>query len=142
MSAQMAVEQILERIPQRPPFLFVEKIIEETEKGLQASYKIKKDEYFFKGHFPGRPTVPGVILQEALFQTGALFLSSKAQGKGVGMVTRVDRAKFRRQVLPQDELNLYVELIEKMGEAYLLQGFIKKDNKTVVSLQFMCATAE
>ena len=68
------MEEIYRRIPHRPPFLFVDKIVEITEEGATSSLTIKPEFPFFEGHYPGNPIMPGVLLCEAVFQTGAIFL--------------------------------------------------------------------
>lgn len=70
------MEQILKAIPHRPPFLFVDKVIELTDTKIRAIKAINPEEPFFKGHYPGNPIMPGVLICESIFQTGAILLSS------------------------------------------------------------------
>jgi 3-hydroxyacyl-[acyl-carrier-protein] dehydratase len=131
--------EILGRIPQRPPFLFVEKIIEESENKIITSLRLTGEEEFFKGHFPGNPIMPGVLLQEALFQTGALLMSRKA-GNGLGVVTRVQNAKFKNMVRPLDEIVMEVELVEQISNASYMKGKTSVNGKIVLSIEFAVAS--
>ena len=70
----LSPEDVLERMPQKPPFLFIDQILELSEHTIYARYRFKEDEYFYKGHFPGDPVTPGVILVEAMAQTGLVAL--------------------------------------------------------------------
>jgi 3-hydroxyacyl-[acyl-carrier-protein] dehydratase len=132
------MEEILARIPQRPPFLFVDEIVSEEEGSIVTARTFSADEDFFKGHFPEKPVVPGVLLQEALFQTGALLLSS-GQGAGLGMVTRVGGAKFKRVVGPGDRIEMHVSLVEQVANAYVMKGKITLDSKVAAMVDFTVA---
>lgn len=104
--------QIQEIIPHRHPFLFIDKIVE-IEPGHSATgiKDISNDEYFFQGHFPQEPIVPGVIIIEALAQVGAVTLLAKDEYKGkLVYFAGLKDAKFRRKVLPGDQLRLEVLL--------------------------------
>ncbi|MFM8649065.1 MAG: 3-hydroxyacyl-ACP dehydratase FabZ [Actinomycetota bacterium] len=99
-------------LPHRPPFLFVDEVLELTP-GLSARgvWRLRGDEWFFPGHFPGRPTLPGVLMCEAIAQVGAIaVLASDAHGGRLPLFGGLDGARFRRQVAPGDELILEVEL--------------------------------
>ncbi len=99
-------------LPHRPPFLFVDEILD-LEPGVSARgvWRLTGDEWFFPGHFPGRPTLPGVLMCEAIAQMGAIAVM--AGGTAVGRIPLfggLDAARFRRQVGPGDELTLEVTL--------------------------------
>lgn len=130
---------ILDLIPQRPPFLFVDKIVDRTENSIKTTLKVTGQEDFFKGHFPGNPIMPGVLLQEALFQTGAALMAGRAGG-GLGVVTRVQNAKFKNMVRPGDELHMEVELTESISNAHYMKGTTKVDGKTVLVIEFAVAS--
>ena len=101
-----------ELLPHRPPFLFVDEVLELTP-GISARgvCRLRGDEWFFPGHFPGRPTLPGVLMCEAIAQVGAIaVLASDAHGGRLPLFGGLDGARFRRQVAPGDELILEVEL--------------------------------
>ena len=132
------MEDVKSLIPQRDPFLFVNKVIERAEDNITTSYKVTGDEDFFKGHFPGNPIMPGVILQEALFQTGACLMASGA-GAGLGVVTKVSNARFKSLVKPGDELIMKVNIIEQLDNAFYFKGRTQVNGKTVCALEFTCA---
>jgi len=132
---------IFDLIPQRPPFLFVDKILEKSSNKIITEYLVKGTEDFFKGHFPGMPVMPGVILQEAVFQSAAALLSNPSR-KGTGVITRVFNAKFRSIVTPQNLLNMEIEIIENHEIAFVLKGVTKVNGKIVLSIEFMVAVVE
>lgn len=138
------MESIHQRIPHRDPFLFIDKIIEETEDSLSGERKVREDEYFFQGHYPGNPIMPGVLLMEAIFQCGALLLSRKVSdpSAGVPVITRVSDAKFKRMVVPGDTIQMEVKITETMGNVYFLSGTLKKQGKVAVRCNFACTLAE
>ena len=132
-------DEVKKLIPQREPFLFVDKIIERSENKIISSLKLTGEEDFFKGHFPGNPIMPGVLLQEAIFQTGALLMSGGGEG-GLGVVTRVQNAKFKNMVRPGDELEMEVELTESISNAHYMKGTTKVSGKTVLVIEFAVAS--
>ena len=95
-------------LPHRPPFLFVDEIVEIVPgQSATGRWKLTGDEWFFSGHFPGRPTLPGVLMCEAIAQVGALAVLADERFAGrLPLFGGIDRARFRRQVVPGDELIL------------------------------------
>ncbi len=142
-------ENVLSFIPHRPPFLFVDKIIDITRTNISTEKRVKPDESFFKGHFPGNPIMPGVLVCEAVFQSGAILLSntqknsgtSKIDSKEVPVLTRIKDVKFKNMVRPDDLLQIQVELVEKIGGAYFMKGVVRIDSKVVVRVEFAVTIA-
>ena len=101
-----------EVLPHRPPFLFVDEIVEVVAgQSAHGRWTLTGDEAFFAGHFPGRPTLPGVLMVEAIAQLGAVALLSDERYAGkLPLFGGIDRARFRRQVGPGDTLELEIEL--------------------------------
>jgi 3-hydroxyacyl-[acyl-carrier-protein] dehydratase len=105
-------EDIKTIIPHRDPFLLIDEVTElEPGKRVVAIKRVSEEEYYFKGHFPGQPVMPGVLQIEALAQAGAVCVLSLPEHKGkIAYFAAIDRAKFRGMVTPGDELRLEVEL--------------------------------
>ena len=133
----MGVKEIQEIIPHRHPFLLVD-CIEELEPGVRAvGYKcVPYDESFFKGHFPQEPVMPGVLLIEALAQTGAVAILSQEgfQGK-VAYFGGIEKAKFKRKVVPGDKVKLECEIIKQKGPVGVGKATATVDGKLAVSAE-------
>ena len=137
--------EILNAIPHRPPFLYVDTIVERKEDGIVCRKTFESDEYFFAGHYPGFPLVPGVILCEAAMQAGAVFLSERIQKeeteqgsetKKFPVATRINDVKFKKMVRPGDTIEITVTLKEKLSNAYFLSANVTVDGKTAARLEF------
>lgn len=137
----MSFKNPKEYIPQREPFLFIDEILDMSENSIVTKKNVLGTEDFFKGHFPGNPIMPGVLLQEALFQSAAAMLSQKSGG-GTGVVTRVQNAKFKNMVVPGDELLMEVQLIESLSNAHFCKGKSTVNGKTVLVMEFAVANVE
>ena len=139
------MEEIYRRIPHRPPFLFIDKIIEITELGARASLTIRPDFAFFEGHYPGNPIMPGVLLCESVFQTGAIFLADHLQSESLTddsvtpVLSRIRDARFKRMVKPGDEVEISVTLGEKMGQFFTMTGEIRKEGKIALTISYALA---
>jgi 3-hydroxyacyl-[acyl-carrier-protein] dehydratase len=112
------LEQIKAIIPHRDPFLLVDEVIDYVplHTGIGLKHVLAED-FFFKGHFPGYPVMPGVLITEALAQMGAIVLLSDPEYAGkLVFFTGIDKAKFRRKVVPGDTLRLEVEITRMRGK--------------------------
>lgn len=138
------MEEVLKAIPHRPPFLFVDKIVELTETKIRTAKEIRPEESFFKGHYPGNPIMPGVLICEAIFQSGAILLSHIVGdiGDGTPVLTRVSNAKFKHMVRPGALLEMEAELMEKVSNAFFLKGRASVAGKTVVTVEFAVSLAK
>jgi 3-hydroxyacyl-[acyl-carrier-protein] dehydratase len=137
--------EILKRIPQRAPFLYIEEIISkeitDTIKTVTTSQKITGKEDFFKGHFPDNPIMPGVLICEAAFQTGALLMSYVMEGGISGktaVVSRIQSAKFKSMVRPGDEIQMTVTLVDQLENAAYMKGKVTTNGKTALQIEFAC----
>ncbi len=134
--------EVLTRLPQKDPFLFVDECVERGENTIKTIYQVTGEESFFKGHFPGRPIMPGVLLQEAMFQTGALLMSylQEEDSASLGVVSRVSDVKFKNFVVPGNLLEMEVSLDEKMANAFYMSGKMRVDGKVVMAINFTGAS--
>lgn len=110
-------EQIKDIIPHREPFLLIDEVIAlDPGKKCVARTYIKEEDFWFQGHFPGNPVTPGVLMIEMLAQTGAVCAGSLPENKGkIALFARIEKAKFKRMVLPGDVLTLEVEMVKLKG---------------------------
>ena len=132
-------EQIKEIIPQREPFLFVEEMeaLVPGEKGTGV-LTLTGDEAFFSGHFPGNPVMPGVLLTEALAQTGAVIISSHEAFKNkMGLFAGIKNMKFRNQVVPGDTVRMEIEITRKSPKAGTARARATVNDKTVCEGEFL-----
>lgn len=135
------INEIKKIIPHRYPFLLVD-CIEEMEPGVKAvGYKnVTANEPYFQGHFPEKPVMPGVLIVEALAQVGAVAVLSLEQNKGkLAFFGGIDKAKFRRQVVPGDRLKLETEIIKCKGPMGVGRAIATVDGKTAceAEIKFM-----
>lgn len=111
------IQEIMEIIPQRYPFLMIDRVEEYIPGESAIAYKnVTINENYFQGHFPGTPIMPGVLIIEALAQTGAVAILSLEEYKGKNaLFGGVDKLRFKKQVVPGDTLKLEVKIIKRKG---------------------------
>lgn len=131
-------------IPHRPPFLWIDKIISYEDGSMVAEKTIPEDLDIFQGHYPEHPILPGVILCEALFQTGALLIARMLQDEqniphGIPVLTRIGGARFKRPVGPGSIIQMQVNLKEKVAGSWFLKGILRVKEKIAVQIDFSCA---
>ena len=133
-----------EVIPHRPPFLFVDEVTE-LEPGRRASglWRLTGDEDFFVGHFPGRPTLPGVLMCEAIAQLGAVAVLSDPRYAGrLPLFGGIDKARFRRQASPGDTLELGIEMTRLSARAGRGRGSARVDGVLAVECDLLFVIAD
>ncbi|MBF0592297.1 MAG: 3-hydroxyacyl-ACP dehydratase FabZ [Nitrospirae bacterium] len=136
------MKEVKAYIPHREPFLFVDEIVELNDKSIITRKHIGRQEYFFKGHYPGYPVMPGVLMCEAIMQSGAILIAHCQEKDLMGdvpVVTKINNVKFKNMVLPDSDMEIHVELTDKISSAYYLKGKAFVNSKVAVSLDFACA---
>lgn len=136
-----AATQVTERIPHRPPFLFIDEIVSETPDSLVARRTWRADEGFYQGHYPGAPITPGVLLCEAVFQAGALYLSRAAGGSGAGvpLLVKIGGARFRNPVYPGDTVTIEVRKKDLSAGFFAMAGSIRRGDTRIMNVDFSVA---
>lgn len=137
----MTTKEIMEVLPHRQPFLLID-TVEELEEGKRvvAKKNVTFNEPYFAGHFPGNPVMPGVLIIEALAQTGAVAILSQPEWRGkTAYFAGINKAKFKRKVLPGDTLTLETEIIKIKGPVGVGQAAAYVDGKLACSAELTFA---
>lgn len=134
-------DQIQQIIPHRPPFLWLDEIVEIDDTRVKGVKRIDADLDVFRGHYPQFPVLPGMLVCEAVLQAGAVLAARAAPSAGDRMpvVTRLNNVQFRQMVRPGDLLEIEVELTERLGAAWFMKGKATVNGKTAARLEFACA---
>jgi 3-hydroxyacyl-[acyl-carrier-protein] dehydratase len=135
------IQGIMDVLPHRYPFLFVDRIIAfEPEKRIVGIKNVTANEPYFQGHFPGEPVMPGVLIIEALGQTAGVLafraMGEEAEGKGVYLMS-INRVKFRRPVVPGDQLRLELDVVKHRGMIWAFQGKALVGDQVAVEAEIM-----
>lgn len=140
----MDIHQILAHLPHRYPFLLIDRVVAcEPGKSLHAYKNVTINEPFFQGHFPHHPVMPGVLIMEALAQAAGV-LSFKTMGElpsddSVFYFVGIDEARFKKPVLPGDQLNLHVEIERQVRGIWRYKVQARVDGEVVAEAKLMCA---
>lgn len=136
-------EAIMAIIPHRDPFLLVDEVLEMTDTSIVARKFVSGDEYFFKGHFPGMPIMPGVLIVESIAQAGAIVALSKEENRGrIAVFAGIDKVRIRKSVFPGDTIRLEVKLTNQRGPIGFGEGKAFVDGKLCVSAHIMFAITD
>jgi 3-hydroxyacyl-[acyl-carrier-protein] dehydratase len=134
------MKDFLDYMPQREPFLFVDRVVEVNDNRIKTEKQVKADEPFFAGHFPGRPIMPGVLICEAVFQSSSILMNKRAAttsaGGSIPLITRISNVKLKQVVLPGDLMEVEVTLKEIVGQAAYMKGKVKVGEKTALTVEF------
>ncbi|MGA7341483.1 MAG: 3-hydroxyacyl-ACP dehydratase FabZ [Terracidiphilus sp.] len=136
-----AIQEILDFLPHRYPFLLIDRVLEfEPKKRLVAIKNVTMNEPFFQGHFPGYPMMPAVLVVEAMAQAGALIMLSEIQDreKKLAVFTGIEKAKFRRPVTPGDQLRIEVEVLSFRTRAGRIAGRATVEGKLACEATLTC----
>ena len=141
----MDIREIQASLPHRYPFLLVDRVVELTDEKIVALKNVTANEPHFQGHFPGHPIMPGVLIIEAMAQAGALLAMNVIKKSGVDPATKliffmgIDKAKFRRPVVPGDQLRLEVVPLRKGGAIWRMRGEAKVGGTVVAEAEFLAS---
>lgn len=138
----VAEANVLQAIPHRPPFLFVDRVVQITPTSIKTERRLRPDEEFFKGHYPNQPIMPGVLLCEAVFQSAGILMSQQIMKPDelddrVPVLVRVESAKFKRMALPGDCLQLSATFDHRIQDFFFFDGCVHKDGQLLVSIRFI-----
>lgn len=137
--------RVLDAIPHRPPFLWVDEVVSQSEERIETRKWVDPESDFFRGHYPDFPITPGVLVCEAIFQTGAILLATRckdllAEGM-LPVMTRIKDTRFRAMVRPGDTLEIEVVLEDAISKLFHLKGKARVNGKVAVSCSFAVALA-
>lgn len=135
--------QIQEIIPHRYPFLLIDRVDEMSENEILATKCVSANEMQFMGHFPQKHVMPGVLIVEALAQTGCVLLLSKEEYKNkIAYFAGINKVRFKKQVLPGDVLKLHVRFISNKASIFIAEIKATVDDKVVCNGEIVCAVGD
>ncbi|MBI1882628.1 MAG: 3-hydroxyacyl-ACP dehydratase FabZ [Chlamydiae bacterium] len=136
----VAIQKVL---PHRYPFLLVDRMLEMTDTKAVGLKNVTITESFFVGHFPGHPVMPGVLILEAMAQVAGVMLLSRAEAKGkLAYFTAIDNARFRKTVIPGDQLRFEVELLRARSKTGMVKGSAFVQDQLVAEADLMFGLVE
>lgn len=137
-------DEVLALIPHRPPFLFLDEVLERDDRRIKAVKTLHRDEPYLAGHYPGRPIMPGVLICECVFQAGAalLFGRGKLDPKKVPVLSKIQNARFRRPVFPGAKLVIEAEIVEEIMGALIMKGSVSVNGQNVLRTEFVVGMAD
>jgi len=138
---QLDIAAIMSILPHRFPFLLIDRVVEVVRRERIAAIKnVTINEPFFQGHFPGYPVMPGVLVIEAMAQAGACLLLTEFPDRDehLAFFTGIERAKFRRPVVPGDQIRFEVKVLNWRSKACRMEGTAKVDGKLACEAVIMC----
>jgi len=141
----LEIREIMDRIPHRYPFLLVDRVIDLVPgRRVVAIKNVTMNEPFFQGHFPGAPVMPGVLVIEALAQAGAVLLLSDIPDRASKLVyfTGIDAARFRRPVVPGDQIRLTMDVLKLRSRTCKMRGTAEVGGELVAEAEIMSALVE
>jgi len=146
MDSNLDIRQIMEFLPHRYPFILVDRVLSlEPRQKIVALKNVTINEPFFQGHFPGVPIMPGVLILEALGQAGGvLVFSSKIVEEPGSLIyfTGIDKARFRKLVVPGDQIILELEMVKLRTKVVKMAGRAMVDDQMVAEAEFLAAVGE
>jgi 3-hydroxyacyl-[acyl-carrier-protein] dehydratase len=145
-ATDIGIDEVMRRIPHRPPFLLIDRAEDYRENQSIVGIKmVTINEPFFVGHFPGRPVMPGVLIIEAIAQTGGVLMSKSmdvdVENKGI-MFISVDNCRFRHPVRPGDVLRMPVEVVRARGDVFKFRGQAMVGDKVAAECEYAAMLVE
>ena len=141
----VSIEEILNILPHRYPFLLVDRVIELEEKVRAVGIKnVTINEPFFQGHFPGKPVMPAVLIVEGMAQVGAVMLLSSIPDRRNKLIyfTGIDQARFRRPVVPGDQIRYELKVLKLKSRTCLMRGEAYVEGQLAAEAEILCAMVE
>lgn len=137
----LGIEEIKKILPHRYPFLFVDRVLEMDERNIVGIKNVTINEPFFQGHFPAKPVMPGVLMVEALAQLGGILMLSRPENKGkLAYLASINQAKFRRIVVPGEQLLLKVELLKMKSKVGMMKGVAEVSGEPTCEAEILFST--